>query len=591
LLHVLEEKLPAMPHPLVVIAALGSAAAVFVRKALKKGKERPIGERAQLPQSSAPDLRPVSRAPETPDQYDDSSPLDAYLPHPTAIAVTIAASKETDSKKLRTFASSLLPEYPIAASVLLARAALLDMAMEHDANSSLPPNGDPRLTATDIVAAHAHASLSDATGGWNPLHAVKSLAGDLGKIGVVATFIPGVGQTAVPLAMAVAAAEAGHSKRIQKLPGVRSVKAEADRLGKTKAFAAAKDVFNEAHPAYFAAMLASTAGQHALSGERLDKVALDAAKQAGSFLGQRAAVASVVVPGAAPAVVAAMSTAGALASGKKISSSIIGVAANAVPGTNGDAVQAGADIAQGMVENSTTATTALDAAKSMLSDQASRNAVDVGFTLGLAKKLQDADFGTARKLLPASAQHPADAMAQQVATALKLGADNNLVDKSVATLKSILPQDAATATQVSNAASAIVSQPALLRLQPTTIAKELGIPVPVAQAAIASMNKAVPGAPMVDPQKLRTLTGRPLPPRSMNAAHATLALRASQGNASAKKQLTYQAAQDPSQKTEIDHALRASGRALWTKHYVPAPPTIPPLPSPPAPPTVEPSGY
>ena len=52
-------------------------------------------------------------------------PLDANLPQDTENAVLIAVKQETDPLKLQAFAQSLLPQYPSAASVLMARMASL----------------------------------------------------------------------------------------------------------------------------------------------------------------------------------------------------------------------------------------------------------------------------------------------------------------------------------------------------------------------------------------------------------------------------------------------------------------------------------
>ena len=52
-------------------------------------------------------------------------PLDANLPQATENAVLIAVKQETDPTKLQAFAQSLLPQFPSAASVLMARMAAL----------------------------------------------------------------------------------------------------------------------------------------------------------------------------------------------------------------------------------------------------------------------------------------------------------------------------------------------------------------------------------------------------------------------------------------------------------------------------------
>ena len=85
-------------------------------------------------------------------------PLDANLPQATENAVLIAVKQETDPAKLQAFAQSLLPDYPSAASVLMARAAKL---------------------IVDTAAAASSGTVGKETGvGFNFFHVV----GDVAKV-------------------------------------------------------------------------------------------------------------------------------------------------------------------------------------------------------------------------------------------------------------------------------------------------------------------------------------------------------------------------------------------------------------------------
>lgn len=68
-------------------------------------------ESVQLP------VRPRTKIPEV---------LDRFIPYDEAVAVAYVLGRETDKKHILTFSETLLPDYPIAAMLLKARAALLD---------------------------------------------------------------------------------------------------------------------------------------------------------------------------------------------------------------------------------------------------------------------------------------------------------------------------------------------------------------------------------------------------------------------------------------------------------------------------------
>ena len=70
--------------------------------------------------------------------------LDPNMPPDVAHAVQVALATETDPAKLRAFAASLLPEYPLAAAALNAKAAAIDAAHGNlPAHPNMPPLPPP----------------------------------------------------------------------------------------------------------------------------------------------------------------------------------------------------------------------------------------------------------------------------------------------------------------------------------------------------------------------------------------------------------------------------------------------------------------
>lgn len=96
--------------------------------------------------------------------------LDATMPAETANAVRTALAHETDPAKLRAFVTSLLPEYPIAAALLNAKAAALSAGVPLPGvpapapmQPGLPPmNGGPLITVPTILGVPSAAAAQAA---------------------------------------------------------------------------------------------------------------------------------------------------------------------------------------------------------------------------------------------------------------------------------------------------------------------------------------------------------------------------------------------------------------------------------------------
>ena len=156
-------------------------------------------------------------------------PLDASLPQATENAVLVAVSQETDPAKLRAFAQSLLPQYPVAASVLNARAVTLDPSVgvsgvfRYEGLRLSGLDGPGHHTVAESlkhkeqavkIAEYIRDNLPPEPPAigvgfkFQPFHGIAKLAKDAVKVGPLA-FVPGAGAAAI---LAMAAVEAGHTK-------------------------------------------------------------------------------------------------------------------------------------------------------------------------------------------------------------------------------------------------------------------------------------------------------------------------------------------------------------------------------------------
>lgn len=453
--------------------------------------------------------------------------LDPHLPKETEEAVIIASTKETNPTPLRSFAEALLPDFPGAASTLLARATVLSSAV-----------------------------TQPSTSGFNLF---KSIASDAAKIGPLA-FIPGAG-AAIVLATGVAAA--GHTKA----PIVKDVKKAVDKLNQNKIFHTITKAYstglNQANPAYFAATLVGTAADETLHGRRLDKAILDQRQAVTGWLSTKAQYATSVA-GLPPATAPALSGAAAVASGKPIPAAVIDVAAKTIPGgpVAQDALRAGATFGVDLASGKKVDKAALDAmahAKSLLPTAEAQHAFDVGVTLAVGKKLQDTGFAGAQDLIKA------ESAPGKVLSALNMRS-KDLVSSAVKNLQRALPANAAaTARQVSEA---IVRDPSLAHLSPAALAQHLGVTEPVARGVLASTSHEVPGSPIVHSARMRTVFGAPPAPPRLDPARVHTAVKANRGDASAQRQISYAHAQAPQNAGMLAHARKVAQRLMWTKHYL-----------------------
>ena len=335
-----------MTHPLLVALAFGSMGAIFIRRALRSDRSKPL--------------------------------LDEHLPPATEEAVILAASHEQSPTKLTAFGQSLLPSHPSAASVLLARARILARPLP------IPP---PATTTVTIAA------------GWNLFHSIKTMAQDAAKVGPVA-FIPGAG-AAVVLATGLAAA--GHTKGGAKIG--KDIGKNKIIHGITKAYTSG---YMQANPAFFAKTLALSVADKTLHGERLDRAIGDQRKVVTSWLADKAKYASQVA-GVPPEATTALTAASNIAQGKPLPQDLLqaasGVVGQAIGPQASQALEQGAAYADKLSNGATSQTLAQIAqAKNVLPPE-TRHAFDSGLAIRTAQHLQSKGFADARKLL--QDEHPA----------------------------------------------------------------------------------------------------------------------------------------------------------------------------------------
>lgn len=466
--------------------------------------------------------------------------LDAHLPPETERAVIIATSKETSPTPLVAFAEALTHDFPAAASALVARASQLA--------------SPPTTSGIDL----------------NPIHAIQSftrdIVGDIVKAGAAAAFIPGIGAIS-PFVVAMAGAKAGHTKFVQGLPVIRDIKRETDRLASSKVFQGARDIFVQLHPAIFLSLLASTASNSALSGDRLDRVLDEVRKKGGAWLKTEGALASVI-PGVGTVLSPVLTAAGALALGEPIPEALIEVAAGAVPGgaVAQTAVRSGASFAVNLSKGQKLDQAAIGAARSILPAQA-RPAFDVGLALAQGKNLQKAGFQAAVGLLGSVT----GSVAEKAFNAINLGS-GDLAQAATKMLQKELPKGAADLARV--AANHVLQTPKLATMPSHAVARHLNMPEPVVRSVLASTSTAPRSAtgtttPLVHARALKAIVGHPSKPTgAVDSVHVKLALKEANGDSSATRQLSYLAAQEPAKARAIDEARRMALRALWTRHYL-----------------------
>jgi hypothetical protein len=410
-------------------------------------------------------------------------PLDANLPQATENAIMIAVKQETDPAKLQAFAQSLLPQYPSAASVLMARAAKL------------------------FVETAAHGVGSVGVGfKFQPWKGVAKIAKDAVKIGPLA-FIPGAGAAVI---LASAAAAAGHTAAGKKI---------GTDLGKNKILSTIANTYKsgymQANPAFFAKTLILGATDEALHGKNIGKAITDQGKQVTKWLGDKAKYASQAA-GVPPTVTPALTAAANIAEGKPIPQDILGAAGAVVGQAVGPAataaLQQGAAFGNQLAQGATGPVLAQIAAAKAALPPAVTHAFDSGLAIQTAQQLQAKGYAAAHALIPPAAD---GSVAGKVVTALNAQTPD-LLSAGMADVQKNLSAGAADLAH--NAVAQIVAQPQLAHLSSLDLARHLGVHEPIARVALASMSHEVPGAPIMHPHRLEALVGkhrhRPRPPGS-----------------------------------------------------------------------------
>jgi len=407
--------------------------------------------------------------------------LDADLPKAMEDAVLVAVKQETDPAKLQAFAQSLLPRYPSAASVLLARMA-------------------------KIIAAKA-TGVGDEVGvgfKFQPWKALKTIAKDAAKVGPLA-FVPGAGAA---LVLATGAAAAGHTHA----PVVMDVRRAADKLARNPVVHALaqgyQGLYMQANPAFFAKTLITGAANEALHGVPLGRAITDQGHAVSRWLSDKAKYAAQVA-GVPPQVTPALTAAANIAEGKPIPQNILAVASNVVAQTAGpaaqQALQQGAAYGAQLAHGVTGPVLAQVAAAKQALPPAAAHAFDTGLALTVGQQLQHRGYAAAHALLPPVA----GGSVGKVVSAMQ-APTQDLLSSAIRNVQQSLPANAADLAH--RAAAALISQPDLAHLSSLDLAHKLGVPEAVARTALASVSHEVPGAPLLHPHRLHAIVGRPTPP-------------------------------------------------------------------------------
>jgi hypothetical protein len=401
--------------------------------------------------------------------------LDLHLPKPIEDGVIAALHVEQDPGKLRKFAATLLSRYPAAASVLQARASKLE--------------GAPVVGVGDV-----------GVGGFNLGHALKSIAKDAVKVGPVA-FIPGAGAAVV---LATGAAAAGHTKAGKKI---------GTDLGKNKVLSTLAQTYKsgylQANPAFFAKTLVLGAADEALHGKNIGQAILDQRHAVTKWLGDKAKYASQAA-GVPPEVTPALTAAANVAEGKPIPQDILSAAGAVVGQAVGpaatQALQQGAAYGNQLAQGVTGPVLAQVAAAKQALPPDVAHAFDTGLTLATAQKLQAKGYAAAHGLLPPA---PDGSIPGKVVAALN-APTANLLSTAVKDVQRALPANAADLAH--QASAALIAHPEWAHFSSTDLARQLGVPEPIARTALASVSHEVVGAPILHPKRLEAIVGRPRRP-------------------------------------------------------------------------------
>ena len=502
-------------------------------------------KKAPLSPSAAPFLDSGSEVASGDSELGDANSVsektDAHMPPALGHAVFLAMNVESNPTSLRSFGDCLLPDFPSAGSALFARALLCIAAQEHMVKERM--NGKQEQDDEAVVLFGAEMESFD-----DPVSQAKSFAEHLAKRGAKITFTgPNGEETAIPLSLTVNR-KLPRRGELAALP--LDTKTEAQRLLASKSFQEIMKKGEKTLPLTFASVLVQTAGQTFPDAPSFERTISLSEKRTSALLGTYAKRSELE---------SLLAGAGHLACGKTVPKDILGLLRAVLPPKEPPAENAkstsevGSDLAKKWV-------TELNVTPIPSSD--SELSLRTGLVLELAKILQDADFVLASPLLPSQSGN----LSEKVLAAIRLGAGPDLVLQAVTKLQGELP--AGSANEARRVAASVASAPEILRLPSRSMAEKLQTKEPIVRAVVASCSFDVPGAPLVEPEKLYMLVGVPDEPPPADRGHVKLALLAARGNPSAQKQLSFARTQNPSDAPSIDIAERMARRAICQKHYM-----------------------
>ena len=466
--------------------------------------------------------------------------LDRGIPKDTATATMNALEVETDPAKLTAFGNALLPDYPIASALVLAKARFLDASRKLASASTSGPARPVRLPRNvsqqlqrlppkaqkGLGAAAAHV-LSNETafpsysklliadliregkvrqqasirgvyypdvyiGGWfdSFTKAVSKVAdvatSAVSKAADVATSV--VDKTTDAATSVLTAPTRGLRAVAHDIPGVdtltHALEAPIELAAKTTRVATSA-----------AARTADTAAQvlNPFSGKsvrdrlrQVEKVTSDIADDV-KPLAQATLPFVSMVPGVGPVAAFALATGIALAAGEPITDAMISGAAGMVPGGAlvQNAVKAGATAAVDMAKGKSLKDTLFDTGRAALPDNAYvKAAYDTGAALAYGKSLQEAGFKGALGLAKGAG------LGDKVGEFVKLGPDATKILESQAVKD--LGKVVGKAEDLTKAVGQIVKNPGLSVLGSEALAKQLGVAEPLARAALGSIEPMAP---------------------------------------------------------------------------------------------------
>jgi hypothetical protein len=446
--------------------------------------------------------------------------LDSGLTADEVRAIDYALRYEDDPKRLYAFASTLLPTFPIAASLLRAKAGLKPGARRQAIASAgrTGAGADPKAIHPSVRAAMLQTGRN-----------IRARFGPREALKVFAPSDPSVRRYVYNLKVPLPQALAGSVRARGVIQRPSPPRVQAFDIGDVGDFLldTVEDVNNVLSdvpglPPNLA-KLANTAAETVEDARRaieqivaaIGEVVKDvgeAAAEIGKVLGPILKLIAPVVgliPGIGSGVAVMLSAAGSLAVGEPLDEAVLNALVNAIPGGGAAkfAIDAGVTVGKGIVEGKRFTDIAMDTARNAAIRQLGPlggAAFDASLAIARGKTLQEAGFRTLAGWVRGSdLAEKAVNFSERVARAAEQGKSvkDVLIDEGMRQLSKLPLADRARV--FNDAIQRLVQDPALLARPAEDVARELGVPVEAVEAAIMNVAPASgePNAPLVvDPE-------------------------------------------------------------------------------------------